>query len=294
MKTARHPEDLRLAELLADEACADLEPADRTELEQLLAGRKAAGPRTEYVRAASLAQVAFAGRDGRGLEPMPAHLRRRLADQAAGFLARPQAASQGPAPVDEIAKARARRAAVAPAPLDPPRRSFLATAGWAVAATVVLAVLVTGRIGGPSTTGDGTPGPSRASTASSAGQARSALLASAPDAVTLPWQPPMAAGFEGVTGDVVWSDARQQGYLRLAGLPANDPARAQYQLWIVDPDRDAHPVDGGVFNVSARGEVIIPVQARLPVAHPKAFAITLEKPGGVVVSAGPLLVVAQT
>jgi hypothetical protein len=49
-----------------------------------------------------------------------------------------------------------------------------------------------------------------------------------------------------------------------------------------------------VFDVTAAGEVIIPVQARLGVDQPTTFAITLEKAGGVVVSAGPLLVVAST
>jgi len=122
---------------------------------------------------------------------------------------------------------------------------------------------------------------------------RASLVNEAPDVLTLPWAPPTAAGYEGVTGDVVWSQARQQGYLRLANMPVNDPARRQYQLWIVDPDRDKNPVDGGVFNVSATGEVIIPIQAKLQIQSPKAFAITAEQPGGVVVSAGPLVVVAS-
>ena len=88
----------------------------------------------------------------------------------------------------------------------------------------------------------------------------------ATDVVTLPWAAPTAAGYEGVTGDVVWSQSKQQGYLRLANMPVNDPARVQYQLWIVDPERDSkHPVDGGVFNVSSTGEVIIPIQAKLPI-----------------------------
>ena len=76
-------------------------------------------------------------------------------------------------------------------------------------------------------------------------------------------------------------------------MPANDPGQSQYQLWIVDPDRSAQPVDGGVFDIpSGTKEVIIPIDAKLDVSKPQAFAITLEKPGGVVVSAGPLLVVA--
>jgi len=131
--------------------------------------------------------------------------------------------------------------------------------------------------------GPGTPPP---------GVSRASLLRQAPDAVTLPWH----AGepeFQSVQGDVVWSDARQEGYLRLVGLQANAPATAQYQLWIVDPVRDRHPVDGGVFDVSGKGEVVIPIRAVLPVHGPSAFAITLEQPGGVVVSDGPLLVVAS-
>jgi len=88
-------------------------------------------------------------------------------------------------------------------------------------------------------------------------------------------------------------DEQQAGYMRLSGLVANEPGTAQYQLWIVDPDRDARPVDGGVFDVPADDEeVIIPIDSKLRINGPAAFAITLEKPGGVVVSAGPLLVVA--
>ena len=80
--------------------------------------------------------------------------------------------------------------------------------------------------------------------------------------------------------------------MRLVGMPVNDPKVRQYQLWIVDPDRDARPVDGGVFDVTDAGEVIIPIDAKLAVSDPAAFAITVEKPGGVVKSAGPLQVVA--
>lgn len=96
-----------------------------------------------------------------------------------------------------------------------------------------------------------------------------------------------------VTGEVLWSDSRQTGFMKLRDLPPNDPSESQYQLWIVDPDRDEKPVDGGVFDVTAAGEVIIPIDAKLAVRQPAAFAITREKPGGVVVSAGPLLVVAS-
>jgi hypothetical protein len=88
------------------------------------------------------------------------------------------------------------------------------------------------------------------------------------------------------SGDLVWDDRRQEGYMRFRGLAANDPAVYQYQLWIFDATRDErHPVDGGVFDVPAGSdEVIVPIRAKLPVGEPVLFAITVEKPGGVVVS----------
>jgi anti-sigma-K factor RskA len=88
---------------------------------------------------------------------------------------------------------------------------------------------------------------------------------------------------KGAGGDVVWLGSAQQGWMRLVGLPVNDPRVEQYQLWIFDAEQQ-HPVDGGVFNVSASGELLVPIDAKLQVAKPTLFAITIEKPGGVVVS----------
>jgi anti-sigma-K factor RskA len=69
-------------------------------------------------------------------------------------------------------------------------------------------------------------------------------------------------------------------------LKPNDPTEHQYQLWIFDGERDErYPVDGGVFNVPAgAAEVVVPIRAAVLVHAAKAFAITIEKPGGVVVS----------
>jgi len=95
---------------------------------------------------------------------------------------------------------------------------------------------------------------------------------------------PAAAG---VSGNVVWDPATQKGFVRFEGLTPNDPAVHQYQLWVFDAARDKrYPVDGGVFNVPANAsEVIIPIHAALTIHKPAAFAVTVEKPGGVVVSA---------
>lgn len=88
-----------------------------------------------------------------------------------------------------------------------------------------------------------------------------------------------------VSGDVVWSDVKQAGYMRLRGVPKNDPTKSTYQLWIFDETQsEKTPIDGGVFDITGDGEVIVPIDAKLKAKNPKAFAITVEKPGGVVVS----------
>jgi hypothetical protein len=93
------------------------------------------------------------------------------------------------------------------------------------------------------------------------------------------------AKYPAVTGKAYWSDHLQNGVIVMQGLPANEPLRSQYQLWIVDKNRDRYPVDGGVFNHAGRdGSTIISIDAKLRVDTPEAFVITEETPGGVVVS----------
>lgn len=87
-----------------------------------------------------------------------------------------------------------------------------------------------------------------------------------------------------VAGNVIWNQDQQEGYMVFDGLPINNALLEQYQLWIIDPQRDKHPIDGGVFDITRSGKVIVPIHAKLDVIDPQAFAITIEKPGGVVVS----------
>jgi anti-sigma-K factor RskA len=116
-----------------------------------------------------------------------------------------------------------------------------------------------------------------------AAQKREQLLASAPDVIQTNWT--AAKGNKQVLGDVVWSNAQQKGYVRMRGMPALDPTKETYQLWIFDDERNEKtPVSGGMFNMSAAGEVIIPITAQLKISKPKQFAVTKEKAGGVVVS----------
>ena len=88
-----------------------------------------------------------------------------------------------------------------------------------------------------------------------------------------------------VSGDVVWSDEKQTGYMRLSGLPVRAAPDFCYQLWIFDKVQDkATPIDGGTFDVTQEGEIIIPINAKISANGPLMFAITIERHGGVVVS----------
>ncbi len=165
---------------------------------------------------------------------------------------------------------------------SPPRRWF-DWLGWAVAAAACVALAFSlllprnSEVAGPSATP--TPSPEERLTPS---RQREMLLASSTGLITAEWTKAKMPQLD-VTGDLVWSPEKQAGYMRLRGLPKNDPSRESYQLWIVDDSQDK-PIDGGTFDVTADGEVVIPIDAKLKSMNPKLFAITVEKPGGVVVS----------
>ncbi|CAN5916431.1 hypothetical protein BH11MYX2_BH11MYX2_00800 [soil metagenome] len=120
---------------------------------------------------------------------------------------------------------------------------------------------------------------------SSLAEQRAALLANAKDASIIAWTATKDPNALAASGDVVWSTRTQQGFMRFKGLAPNDAKQIQYQLWIFDADRpEATPVDGGVFDVGSDGEVVVPISAKLSVDKPTLFAVTIERPGGVVVS----------
>ena len=95
---------------------------------------------------------------------------------------------------------------------------------------------------------------------------------------------PASDPYAKVEGEVIWNDERQEGYMSLI-TAANNPKENQYQLWIVDPERDELPVDGGVFDIpEGVDKALIPIKNALEVDKPTLFVITLEQPGGVVKS----------
>jgi anti-sigma-K factor RskA len=266
-----------LAELLAGEAAGDLDAAERAELDRALQ-RSPVAERDELHQAAALTQLALLQRE-RAAVSLPDAVKARLERQAEAWNAGRQARTGTGTAALELVRGRredARRPGSTRVTLN--RGGSL---GWYAAAALLLVFVALRFVPGS------VPQPVLP------GAARSALVAQATDVIRATWARSAEPGFDAAQGDVVWSSARQEGYLRLVGLPPNDAARAQYQLWVVDPSRDTRPVDGGVFDISGPGEVIIPIQAKLPVGRPAAFAITLEQPGGVVVSDGPMLLVAS-
>jgi len=114
---------------------------------------------------------------------------------------------------------------------------------------------------------------------------RDSLLAT-PGVQRQAWTPTTDSSATGASGEVLWDPVSQRGVMRFVGLATNDRASWQYQLWIFDAERDErYPVDGGVFDISTtKGEVLVPIRARLGVTKAVLFAVTVESPGGVVVS----------
>lgn len=89
---------------------------------------------------------------------------------------------------------------------------------------------------------------------------------------------------------VVWDAEKQQGVVKLAGIP-RAAAGKDYQLWVLDPKNPA-PVSAGVVPVGTDGFARVsftPVQ-KIRSADNK-FAISVERTGGAPAPAGPIVFV---
>ncbi len=248
----------RLVELLAERMERELVVAERAELDTLLRDHP---DWSEDDLELTAAAVDLAFHDSP--IALPEALRGALLEDAASVLGEERAE------VVNFDSVRPRRAG-----------PWVAWSGWAVAAAAVAFLLFSG---------EPLPEPESVVELPSAAERRAALAAK-PETLRLEWSATEDPLAKGVRGDVVWSADEQEGYLRFEGLVANDPERSQYQLWIFDAQRnEAHPVDGGVFD-SDGGEVVVPIDPRVPVGEATLFAVTLERPGGVVVSTRERLV----
>lgn len=264
------PQADRLVDLLALQASEGLSTAEARELDELLNALSTEDQRAWRQTVTSVEYAALPTDAPGAISPA---LRAKLAADAESILRKG---------TGKVLRITSEPPSAGAAPISRPSSPIFAYAGWVAAAAAIALATYTYF----PTVGSGT-GPVGVTDVASARRA----VDGAADRVKLPFNPGVDE-LKGVSGEIVWSDTLQRGYMTFNGLAVNDPKLMQYQLWIVDAGRDKHPVDGGVFDVSASGTVTVPVASRLAVKSPAAFAITREKPGGVVVSAGPLVLVA--
>jgi anti-sigma-K factor RskA len=86
---------------------------------------------------------------------------------------------------------------------------------------------------------------------------------------------------------LAWDSERQRGVLNTNKVPPTGPDR-DYQLWIVD-SRFADPIDAGVFRVEKSGSTRYVFKPKIRVEMPSAFAVSVERRGGVAKAEGPIV-----
>lgn len=280
----RDPRHDRILELLADEALGQLSGAEVAELERLLVeiGATHVADFEQVIAAADVAMHSVSPVK----DELPAGLADRLGAAAGAYCAgrnstrreagrdqsRRSPVAQPPEreesmgePTDAIDFQRA-RSGPAPRRVGRPRMAIAAVLAMGAAVGLYLY---------------SRPAPRNLA------ESRMALLGLG-DTVQVAWADWAVDGkgpeIPGVRGDVAWSDSAQKGYMRFTGLPANDPQKQQYQLWIIDKERGmSQRISGGVFN-GGPGETIVEIEPRLLVHRAAAFAVTIEQPGGTWVS----------
>jgi anti-sigma-K factor RskA len=263
--------DERMMDLLADQALFGLSEEELRELERF-------GSNDDSLNAAQSLELTAAQISTIGIEKdaeMPEHLFKKILADSKHLVAAEQNVFTAP-----------RRRIGSETASSGSAWSWLA---WAIAAAACVALAVnvfTTRQANIDVAGGTKPTPTPAIEEKlTPAQMRQRLIDTEQALARAEWTKGSVKETEGISGDVVWSDAKQAGYMRISGLPVNDKTKQTYQLWIFDETQsEKTPIDGGVFDVSETGEVIIPIDAKLNAKNPKAFAITIEKPGGVVVS----------
>lgn len=251
-------ENERLSDLLVQQATDGLNASEQAELERLLGAQ----PYEDSMRFEQTAAALVLASD-LPLEELPPDLRARLESQADAFATRE---------VAKVPRVTARKHS------DMNRRTSQVV-WWALAASIAVAAV------------GWWPRErlqlARESIAVNDPERHREELLTKRSTLRLPWERTRDQAARDLRGEVIWDPTTQRGYMSFQGLAANDPKRLQYQLWIFDGTRDErYPVDGGVFDIVDGGEPVwIPIAAKLPVREATRFVVTVEPPGGVVVSA---------
>ncbi len=270
----------KMLELLSDKAVFGLTETELAELAELEKNfPEFSDESLELTQSLELSAATIGMMNLDTSEPMPAHLRTKIASNAEKYFALRKtevAVSEPQAEKEDFQKTFAFE----------PKKSVWSWLGWAVAAAACMVLALNlyttrtdkGDIAKITPTPTATPQIKLTAT-----QEREQLLASAKDILRSNWGDLDPKKPQNMQGDVVWSNEKQKGFVRFSNLPVNDKTKETYQVWIFD-ENQKQPIDGGIFDANEAGEIIIPIDAKLKVQKPKMFAITVEKPGGVVVS----------
>ncbi len=268
-----------LLDLLIKRASTGLDDAEQRALDEFdhaIAEREFAA--VELTAAA----ISMAGLDTS--EPLPAHLRETISADASVIVGAGPQNGERPEPWPPAPPPKIYGDVFSP---PPNRIGWLGWLGWAAAAAacVILGLNIWFTQIRPASE----PLPEQAKVEPprppTSAELREEMIRTSGDLVRASLAPGNVKDIKDVSGDVVWSEAKQAGFIRFHGLPVNDASATCYQIWIFDKSQDkATPIDGGIFDVTADGEIVIPINAKLKAAGPEMFAITIERHGGVVVS----------
>jgi len=251
------PLNVRTVELLAERAISGISDSEKAELAALLA-ESGRDDDFSFDLAAALIETVYL--DPAEIVQMPPGAAARLNAVGLHWAAQRSTGSNKPGLLDQPASTES-------LPFVATKRSTFLP--WAIAACATIAAVSLWMRHGQ------TP---------SAGGDVQSVIAAASDATTLIWKDWDNPEIPGVKGSVVWSESKQTGVMKFTGLPKNDPAKSQYQLWIIDSRGMNQRISGAIFNAVSDGSIEIVVRPQIAVKSAAAFAITIEEPGGTWVS----------